>query len=439
MSGTFTKNTIITFVTRSLQLILTICISIIIARVLGPEGKGIYSLVLLLPTFLITFTSLGIGPASVYFIGKKKYTPQEVLGANIIYSILISIFAISIGLIVIFFFGEKIFPKVGSEYLLLSLILIPFNLFLTFILDILLGLQEIKKYNFITLIQYSVLLLLIAIFLLGFHFGIKAAVIADILSIFIACIILFLLAIKETKGIVFKLNKSYFKDFSSYGAKIYIGNIFGLLHYRVDMFLLNIFLNPVAVGIYSVAVGISEKIWLISQSAGIVIFPRVSSETNKKRLKDFTPLVCRNILFITFLIALILFFLSRWIILILYSERFLEAVTPFQVLLIGAISLSGARIISNDLAGRGKPLLSTYTGIFSVIFNIILNIIWIPKFGIMGAAWASAISYTSAFLFVTIVYSKISGNRIRDIIFIKKSDFRFYKNFIILFKSKIGL
>jgi len=439
MLGKFTKDTLITLIAKVLLLVLGIGTSIIVARVLGPGGKGIYSLAILFPTLLITFTNLGIGPASVYFIGQKKYTSKEVFGANIIYSVLISIFAILFGLIIIFFFGEKLFPKVKIEYLFLALFLVPFYIFLTFVIDILLGLRKIKKYNLILIIQAFASLLLVIIFLLGLHFGIKAAIITEILSFAIACIVLFFQVRKEVGELIISINKKLFQDFFSYGAKIYIGNIVGFLQYRIDMFLLNIFLNPIAVGFYSVAVGLAEKIWLISQSAGIVIFPKVSSENNEKRLKEFTPLVCRNVLFITSLITLAFFLFSRWIIVLFYSEKFLDSVIPFQILLIGSVAISGGRIISNDLAGRGKPIVNTYIGAFSVTFNIILNILLIPKIGIRGSAWASAITYTTTSLLVIFIYSKISGNRIRNIIFIKKSDFRFYKNFLILFKSKIGL
>jgi len=439
MLGKFTKDTLITLIAKVLLLVLGIGTSIIVARVLGPGGKGIYSLAILFPTLLITFTNLGIGPASVYFIGQKKYTSKEVFGANIIYSVLISIFAILFGLIIIFFFGEKLFPKVKIEYLFLALFLVPFYIFLTFVIDILLGLRKIKKYNLILIIQAFASLLLVIIFLLGLHFGIKAAIITEILSFAIACIVLFFQVRKEVGELIISINKKLFQDFFSYGAKIYIGNIVGFLQYRIDMFLLNIFLNPIAVGFYSVAVGLAEKIWLISQSAGIVIFPKVSSENNEKRLKEFTPLVCRNVLFITSLITLAFFLFFRWIIVFFYSEKFLDSVIPFQILLIGSVAISGGRIISNDLAGRGKPIVNTYIGAFSVTFNIILNILLIPKIGIRGSAWASAITYTTTSLLVIFIYSKISGNRIRNIIFIKKSDFRFYKNFLILFKSKIGL
>lgn len=434
--GKFIKNTLITLITRVLNLILLLGSSIIIARILGPEGKGVYSLVILLPALLITFTNFGIGPASVYFIGKKRYSPKEVFGNNIIFSILISAFAIILGLIIIFFFGDKVFPGVATEYLLLALSLIPFQLFLTFIVNILLGLQKIKKYNFIQLIRTFIFLFLIAIFLLGLNFGIKAAIIAQVLSSFIACTVLFFQTKKETIGLIFSLNKKVFKDFFSYGAKVYLGNVFGSLHYRIDMFLVNIFLNPLAVGFYSIAVGLAEKTWLISQSAGTVLFPRVSSGTNEKNLKEFTPLLCRNILLITILFSILLFAIGHWLIILFYSKQFSDSILPFQILLIGAVTISAWRILANDLSGRGKPMLNVYITAGSVILNIILNIIWIPKFGIAGAAWATSVSYTATLIIITMVYSKLSGNKIKDIIFVKKSDFRFYKNFIILFKNR---
>lgn len=73
-----TKNTLLTFFTLVAGIILDVETSIIIARVLGPEEKRIYTMAILFPTVSIIFTNLGIGPASVYYIGKKKYPPKKV-------------------------------------------------------------------------------------------------------------------------------------------------------------------------------------------------------------------------------------------------------------------------------------------------------------------------------------------------------------------------
>lgn len=435
MAGKFTKDTLITTITQILILIFSISSSIIIARFLGPTGKGIYSLAILLPNLLITFTNFGIGPATIYYIGKRKYSLGEIFGANIIFSFLISLFSIILGFIIVFFFSSKTFPGVPKFYLFFSLFLIPIQIFFTFLIDIFLGLQKIKKYNFIYLMQSILFFIFIFVFIFLMNYGITMAIFSTVFSYFITLIFLIIQTKKTIGNPVFKLNKLIIKDFFFYGLKCYISNILGFLHYRVDQFMINLFLNPTAVGFYSIAVGISEKLWLIPQSAATVLFPKVASERDKKRIKDFTPIVCRNIFFITLISCIGIFLAGKWIILFLYSEKFLKSVSSFQVLLIGALALSVSKILANDIAGRGRPEINTYIGTFSVILNVILNAILIPKIGIIGAAWATAISYSFDFSIKLFIYSRISQNRIKNIIFIKKSDFKYYRNFLLSFKK----
>ena len=99
------------------------------------------------------------------------------------------------------------------------------------------------------------------------------------------------------------------------------------------------------------------------------------------------------------------------------------------------ISISGNRILTGDLSGRGRLKGKMLIIIGGLVLNTILNILWIPRFGIQGAAWATSISYTINFLLILFLYTKISGNKINDIIFIKKSDFKYYKNGLLMLKD----
>ena len=125
--------------------------------------------------------------------------------------------------------------------------------------------------------------------------------------------------------------------------------------------------------------------------------------------------------------ALILFFIVEKIIVLLYSPQFFSSVRPLQILLPG-IAVGGAdSILAHDIAGRGKPLVNSYISIIALIVNIILNIIWIPKFGIEGAAWASTISYGLTFVGRVLIYSRISGNSFGVILLPQRSDVALYK------------
>jgi len=430
MMGNFTKNTLITFLTRVATAFFTVVITAVIARVLGPEGQGIYSLAIFFPVILLIFTDFGINPASMFFIGQGRYSPREVFGNNIIFNAGISIFTIFIGIVIILFFGWKFFPGVDKEYLFLVLPLIPLTLFFELGCRVLLGLQKIRKYNLISFVQGFIFLVLILVLLLWLRFGIVAAIFAQISTFFIVTIGIFLVALRETGGVSLKFNKKYCRESFRYGIKNQLGSVFHFFHHRIDLFMLNLFINPIAVGFYYAAARLAEGVWFLSAAAGTVLFPQVASEKNEKNLKEFTPRVYRNILFINSILVIGLFLLSKYLIVLFYSEKFLDSIRPFQILLIGTLAMSVCTILMNDLAARGKPMISTYLIGFSAILNIILNILWIPKWGIGGAAWATAVSYSLASVIIIFIYGRVSGNKIRDIILFQKSDIQLYKSLL---------
>jgi len=69
-----------------------------------------------------------------------------------------------------------------------------------------------------------------------------------------------------------------------------------------------------------------------------------------------------------------------------------------MVLLPGVVLLGSAKILTNDIAGRGYPHYNSITAGLSLVVTIILNFILIPMMGVVGAALASTLSYVLTFL-----------------------------------------
>ena len=425
-NGQFVRGTTVTFISGILSLLLGIGTSVILARVLGPEGRGIYALASLLPSLIITFGNLGIGPATVYYVARGEFRRQEILGNNVLLSVGIGGIGVLAGLIVVLFFREKVFPGVAPGYLLLALVLVPVQVFFSYVRYVLLGAQRIKEFNYVQIVQSVLFLGFVALALLGLKAGVNGAILAGLFAWLVVDALVFHLARRVAGGVNFKPNISYMKRATTYGIQAHLANILGFLNYRVDMFLVNGFLGPAAVGLYAVGVGLVEKLWMISQAASTVLFPRVAAETDEQRRKEFTPLVARTVLWTTALGALLLALFSRWIVLLLYSEAFLPTVSALQALLVGIVALSAGRVLSNDIAGRGFPGLNIYTGLAAVVTNVILNLFWIPRYGIVGAAWASTVSYTVLFLGVLFFYCRLSGNRWTSVVLPQRGDWMVY-------------
>jgi O-antigen/teichoic acid export membrane protein len=427
-AATFAKDTGITLVARVAGLAMALLTSIILARALGPDGVGIYTLATLFPLLILTFVNLGVGPATVYYVAQKKYSLAEALGNNVILSAILGAAASLIGLLVAVTLHGYLFPTVALPYLLLALLLVPVNLFSQqYVNQILLGARRIMEFSMATVLNRLFLLVLVVLLAVTIGLGIGEAIWATFMSSLLVCLLLYPWIRRIAGGVRLRLHSSYLRDALTYGLQAHLGNIVGFLNYRVEVFLLGVFLPASAVGFYAVAVGLAERLWFLSESASIVLFPTVSAEKDELVRKTFTPLVSRSILLITALGAAALFLLSQWVVVFLFSAEYLPTVRLFRILLPGIVFLSAGRILANDIAGRGKPLLNTGVGGIGIILQVLLNLYWIPQFGATGAAWATTIAYGVTTLGWLWLYMRLSGNTLATVVVPQTSDWHLYR------------
>jgi O-antigen/teichoic acid export membrane protein len=424
-SMAFIKSVSITLLTRIFTLMIGIATSIIIARALGPKGQGIYSLVMLLPITIVSFFNLGIGRSSTYYIGIDTYSLRKLIGTILTFSLIINTVSIIVAFVTVLYFGNSILPGIPQGFLLLSLLLIPLQLFfLHSFSGILLGFQKFKEYNLILVAQSASLFFLAVLFLIKLDTGIIGAINANLLSLLLSNIMACFCIFKSPNKISFslRLDKTILSALINFGYKVQLNTVLAFLHLRIDTFLLNLFLNPVAVGFYVISVGIAERLWIFSQAISTVLYPRIASMKSENQKNLFTAIIARYTFFISILGAILIFFLSNWLIQLLYSDSYLPAVEPLQILLIGVIAISVERILANDILARGKPMINTRITFLALVANIILNIFLIPRYGIIGAAWATSISYSTNTMIKLIIFSRITGLKISETIIIRPND-----------------
>lgn len=435
-SYSYFKYTASTFSIYAAGILFRLFTSIIINRLLGPENKGVLVLALLIPNLMINFMELGIGSATIYYISHYKQKIKEFLSNNLTLTIIISFLSIFISLATVVLLKPYLFEEVPFFYLYLAILITPTSLVFKYISNVFAGLQKIWISNILNFLNYFFLFILATALL--FY---KSTVVSALSAYIISAALVFLVASLTFKRQVGKyeiiLKKDYSKKSFIYGIKIFSSNVLSYLNYRFDMFLLAIFLNPLAVGLYTAAVAIAEKLWLISYAASYVLFPTLTNEPDEQRKKRITPIVSRNVLLMTLVSSSVVFVLAKKIIIILFSKSFADSSTALQFLLPGILALSISRILSNDISARGRPIYNTYASVITVILNVIGNIVLIPLYGITGAAAASTLSYTAQTIFKIIIYLNLSDNRLIDIIIPRASDIDFYKSFFSLIFKKI--
>ena len=420
----FVQHSLTTFITQLIVVCIATVSAIVMARVLGPSGQGSYAIIILIPTFCVSLGNLGIGIANVYFYRSKKYKLTDLASNSFILSILLGVLLFLVTLIFIYFFHPSFLQDIDPLLLVIPTLMIPFMLLYDNFKLLLLAEKKVNQYNLLPIFQASIIAVLVFTLLLVFNAGLLGAISAWVGGIFLASIMSVVLLRKLTT-LKFSFHILAFKDTVKFGIQSCIGNVIKLLNYRLDLFLVSYFIGMTAVGYYSISVFLAETLWLFPSAIAMILYAQ-TSELTKEQANKLTPIICRNTFLITFLSALMLFALSKIIITLFFEVKFLPALQPLWILIPGIVIFSICRLLTNELAGRGKPSIVFIAPTISLAVNIPLNLFLIPQWGISGAAFASTISYTISTLVTIIAYTRETGTDWRDIIIPKLQDFEFY-------------
>ncbi|MCB2262717.1 MAG: flippase [Candidatus Thiosymbion ectosymbiont of Robbea hypermnestra] len=399
----------------------------IIARVFGPEGNGVFALVLLLPGILVTFLNLGVGPANVYYLGSGQVTVRGAIRINLVFCLGLAVLGISAGASVLFWKGRELFPGVEPTLLWLALPTFPILLLNGFLTSIFQGLQQFRIYNLILILQPICFLGALGLLALSGYGELALLITLYILSnlITLAIAAIGIGRLYNSASSIEGTRQGYGRKALGYGWKANLGSILGFLNYKADIFLVNFFMTPVATGIYVVAVTLAEKLWVISSAVSTVLLPRLSQlSSHEETRKRLTPLISRLVFMITALGGMLLALIAYPLIAGIFGAQYSASVWPLLLLLPGAVILGVAKVWANDIAARGRPEIGMYVALVTLVANIIGNLLLIPAFGLAGAAIATTLAYSICSGITLIIYIRMTSNRWMETLFVSAADMR---------------
>jgi O-antigen/teichoic acid export membrane protein len=185
----------------------------------------------------------------------------------------------------------------------------------------------------------------------------------------------------------------------SFGGRIWIGSFIGILLARFDQAILLPLSSAVALGLYVVAVSISELPLVFNSAMRDVMFSAESESSQDDRL----ALASRTSTIVTAVIALAVGVLSVWGIPLLFGADFDGAVLPTVILLVGVVLGNPGSIAGVGLSARGRPGLRAFALAVGFVVNLAVVVLLAPTLGAVGAALAALLGSVLAG-FVNIVW-----------------------------------
>lgn len=388
----FRKAFSLTLITQSLIFILGILNTILIVRAIGAQGRGIYSILLTSVSILSILSSGGMIWSNTYWVGKERENIKYILSNGIyqtIFIFLILLFLTSVSPENIL---RRVFEGIPKRLIYLSIILVFFELGILHLNSILLGLQDFKRYNLLSIGRLALFTPLNLFFLYGLRMNVEGVIYSWMISAAITLGLGLFGLIKELHFEEFKMNLPQFIKSLKIGSRALLANIFGQLLLRSDLFLINWYLGLKAVGYYSVGVAVAELVLKVPGIAGNILFPKVAANDSFQSIHLVTK-ITRFVGIPLILVAFILILYGKSILSIAFGMEFIPAYIPMIWIVFGTLVLSYHVILDNYFAGRGYPAITVWAPGLTLIVNIGLNLLLIPKYGISGAAMSSCFAY----------------------------------------------
>ena len=413
------------FLTYVANAVLAFGVAVLMARALGPEGRGVYALFLLSASITQAVLSLGMGVSAVYYLGKRTYSVPRIV-ANSQQVTLAS--AVVSGLLVLLAWpivGDRLLDE-GAPYWVFAFA-VPLFLNYTVLTTILQGSSRFLAMNAVILAQPLVLLMLLVGGVTLGDVDATAALLfwsgATLAAMLLALALLGRQALRPAD--LLRVDWPSLRQQVRFGMQGQIGNVAQLLNYRLDQYVVLLFVSTAGVGIYAVSVTLSQSVWFVANAVAVVLLPRLTAADAAEAART-TPLVCRNTLLLSALAALGLGVVSPWLVEALFGGEFGPSLAPLLWLLPGTVALAGSKILTSYIFSQGRPMTNSLITIAALAVTLAADLALIPAFGVSGAAIASSLAYGVHFALSLVAYRRLSGGSIWEAVFVRGDDLRRY-------------
>jgi O-antigen/teichoic acid export membrane protein len=194
------------------------------------------------------------------------------------------------------------------------------------------------------------------------------------------------------------------------------------LNRRVDVYFVTVFAGAAALGRYSVAVGLAQQLWTIPFSVAGPLFARVAHEGDEVRSRELVCYVFRVAALVSAALAAALLVVGPLLIRFLYGRPFEAAIPMLMALLPGAVVVGPSRALWAYFVGRGRPGESARAELVGLAATIPLDLLLIPRLGGLGAAIASSVAYLGYACFACVRFRALSGAAWSDLLLPRRDD-----------------
>jgi stage V sporulation protein B len=390
--------------------------AVVIARVLGPSGTGVYNVVVATVAILTVIFAVGLDIGTTYFVGGRRWNSGNAARQLQLAALSLGLLALSIGWGAAVVLHDHLFAGINTETLLIGLAAIPLSL--SWLYGSALRLAQ-ERYESSALAAVSQALLTLALVaLLAPASGVHGAVVAFTVANAFTATWVAVLAVADVREEASRWVQRMIPELAvaiRFGVKVNLAAVLALLNRRADLLILNAYASHASVGQYGVALSLTELQTLLPYSLARVLVPRLSSLSTEDAPAERSFVLVKSVRHGIVISVLSGFGMAVSLLLVpfVFGRAFDASVRLGWILVPGAAAYGLATIFSAILVGSGRPGFVLRAAVIVTPATFVLYFALIPTFGATGAAIASTISYCSTLVVCWLYFRRVATSRLR--------------------------
>lgn len=418
MSNSAIKNMSMLVSSQVVAIVANLLIQIVLARLLLPEGRGVYAICIMFAALMSVLTYLGNEFGIRHLLVRNKLTTQQAFG----YLLTTCLGAFLASLLVVYlstFFEFGFLGKTNDSQLLLSIIFGASQL-ISVQVNVFLSISGRFKDAAIFAVFSELTKLLIIVVALNHTDNVETALLATIVANFFV-ILIYIVKYNLIGVNTFRIELSVLRYIYSYGLKSFVFNFTNFANIHIGVMILSFFLSNEKIGIYSFAYALVSKVQVLPDAINRYLVPAVSAKKSSLERKQMILVTMLGLLILCISVMIFLIFFGELLVLWLFGESYVQATLLIKLLFLGFIFKMLAKPIEAYFSEiSGQPLDLTKVNLITLCFMIVSMLAFTPNFGVLGAVFTNVCAMLFGFLLLYSMFTRaFSTAEKRELSFLK--------------------
>ena len=389
-------------------------VTVLVARLLGPDDSGAFLVISSLLLSLITLSTLGLEIGGAWMVASRRWPLPGALASSALASLALGAVGGGIGLAIYALSADSAFQGIDLTVALLAMAALPPALLVSIYSQLAIATERYEAALVMSGTQAVVYVAGVAVLAAGLDLeGAAAGLLAGWVAGALVALAWGRRAARDWEGERERVEVARLRQALAFGVKLYAANAAAILIYRFDVFLLNAYAGAAEAGYYAVAIAATTALVVLPTALGNVLFPRLASlkdgEADEPRRREVQDQAIRHTALIVVASSLLLAMALPLLTEPVFGPEFGPAVVPGLILIPGAAALGMATTLYSALAGRERPEYAMWIAVMTTPVAIALYFVLIPWLEAEGAALGSDVAYISSAVMAAIALRRVSG------------------------------